>query len=335
MTVLYVASDREGAGKTALCAAVARGLEQRGRRVAVFKPVVGAETGSESDPDSSIYHRLLGQQPAGWPLDLPDGGLTPGLMEDIESAFNRVADGTDVVLVEGSCALSPEDSNRLADALDARVLAVARYRHDMSASQLARWGAPFGDRLLGFVINGLTRYLGTEVGTKLLPAMESEGLVSFGVIPEDRRLLGVTVGQLAEHLDGRFVVCEEKADTIVEHLMVGGRGMDPADLYFGLRKKKAVIARGDRPDIQMSAMGTPTSCMVLTRGIEPIEYVRYEAEQEGISVLVVQTDTLGTMDALNTLIERARFDHPLKLCRFVELVERHVDLGALFGGMGL
>ena len=335
MTVLYVVSDREGAGKTALCATLARVLERRGGKAAVFKPIAAAESDSDSDPDATTYRTLLGQSSDGWPIDLPDEGLTAELQDGIKATFDRVSGAADHVLVEGSCRLSEEGASRLADVLDAKALVVSRYRSDLAASDFEAWREALGDRLLGFVINGLTRYKATDARAGLLPSLESEGLVCFGMIPEDRRLLGVTVDQLAEHLNGRFVADEGDRGALVEHLMVGGMGMDPGELYFGLRESKAVIARGDRPDVQMPALETPTACMVLTKGIEPIEYVKYEAEQEEVPVMVVPTDTLATMDAVNTLIDGARFDHPLKLSRFEELVEQHVDLARLFEALGV
>ena len=331
MTVLYVASDQEGAGKTALCATLARMIEQRGKGVAVFKPV--ARDGQDSD--AGVYHSLLSQRAEGWPIGRPEKGLDQGTLEKVRAAFESVSQGADVVVVEGSCALTPQESRQLADALDAKAVVVARYRQDLVASHLKEWTQIFEGRLLGFVINGLTRYLGTEARTRLLPSMESEGLASLGIIPEDRRLLGVTVGQLAEHLEGRFIVCGEKSDGLVEHFLVGGFTMDAGELYFGLRDNKAAVIRGDRPDMQMAALATPTACIILTKGIEPIEYVRYEAEQEEVPMMVVQADTLGTMAALNSLMDRARFDHPLKVSRFAELLEEHVDLPALFGALGV
>ena len=335
MTVVYVASDEEGAGKTALCATLAHTVEQQGKSVSVLKPVPGAGLTPDSDPDADIYRKLLGKAGEGWPLRLTRRGITPTALEKIGAVVAQVSDGADLVMVEGSSGLSVEESERVAASLDARLLVVARYQHELRGAQLKQWQAVFGDRLLGFVINGLTRYMGTDARMDVLPSMEAEGLVCFGIIPEDRRLLGVTVGQLAEHLEGRFITCEEKADSLVEYFMVGGMGMDPGELYFRVRENKAVIVRGDRPDVQMSALATPTVCMVLTNGIEPVEYVKYEAEQEGVPLVVVPTDTLGTMDALATLMDRTRFDHPLKLTRFAELLEAHVDLPALLGQVAI
>ena len=117
------------------------------------------------------------------------------------------------------------------------------------------------------------------------------------------------------------------------NFMVGGMGMDSGEAYFGLRDNKAVIVRGDRPDIQMAALATPTTCMVLTHGIEPIEYVAYEAELEDVPVMVVESDTLSTMAALNTPAGSMWFDHPAKVERFTALLKQHVDVSTIYDGL--
>jgi len=331
MAIVYVVSEEEGAGKTALTAALAHVLREQGQKATALKPIASGS----ADPDPVVYRELLGPAADSRPLELPEEGLTPQVTEDVSSRVAAVSEKADVVLIEGSCRLSAGESAQLAESLSARLLVVSRYDHELEAAQLTHWREEFGERLAGFVINGLTLHMGTDARTSLLPSMERERLVSFGIIPEDRRLLGATVSQVAEHLEGRFSACEEKADRLVEHFMVGGMGMDPGELYFGSRDEKAVIVRGDRPDLQMSALGTPTACMVLTKGIDAIEYVKYEAEQEEVSIVVVPTDTLGTMDSLGTLMSGSRFDHPAKLNRFAELVTEHIDLRALFGALGV
>ena len=331
--VLYVTSDRDGTGKTAVCAALARTLADAGKSAAVFKPF--ASGGDRPDTDADSYRTLLNETAGNWPVGLPTEGLSDSLVKQVVSMADEASDGADVLIAEGSTDLSHDDSTKLVEALDAVVLAVIGYRRDLSADDLAIWSERHGDGLVGFVVNGLTRYVGTEFAEGLLSEAESRGLLVLGVVPEDRRLLGVTVAQLADHLDGDFVVDGNGPSGLVEHLMVGGLGMDPGEFHFGLRENKAVIVRGDRPDIQMAALGTSTACMVLTKGIAPIEYVKYEAEQEEVPVMVVSTDTLTTMDAVAGLIDGARFDHPLKLEMYRDLLKQHVDLTALFGRLGL
>ncbi|MQF49076.1 hypothetical protein FIM08_04180, partial [SAR202 cluster bacterium AC-647-N09_OGT_505m] len=101
-------------------------------------------------------------------------------------------------------------------------------------------------------------------------------------------------------------------------------------LYFERFANKAVIVRGDRPDIQMAALGTPTSCIVLTGGHSPIQYVSYEAGEEEIPLIQVEADTLSTAAALESLQDISTFDHPLKQEQFRELMSQHGDLDALY-----
>ncbi len=334
VNVLYIASDQRDAGKTASCTTLAHELIQQGKRAAVFKPAPAADP-SHTDPDTGIYQSLLGQSTTDWPFPPLDGDLTPKLAKEIRDSSAKIAQELDVLLIEEAPGVSKEASRQLVDTLDARVLVISRYRPDLHASDLSPWRELFGERILGFIVNGLTRHVGTSTTNGLLPSMSSEGLVSLGTIPEDRRLLGVTARQLVSDLDGRFIAGEDSADGLVEHLLVGGMGLDSGKLYFGLWEDKAVIVRGDRPDIQMAALGTPTSCLLLTQGIEPIEYVQYEAEQEQVPVAVVQSDTLTTMNSLNTVLGDARFDHPAKLDRFTELLRQHVDTASIYAGIGL
>ena len=324
MAVLYVASDRGGAGKTALSASLASILAEEGLSVGVIKPLAGPD-----DTDVSVYADLLGASQVSPPLKVPADGISPTITDSIQQSCAATLDGQDVLIVEGASDLSQQDHAKLADALDATVVIVAGFTSDMDADSLSEWSEQMGDRMLGFLINGITRYQDRDVTMRLLPEMEAKGLKSLGALPEDRRLLGVTVSQVAEHLNGRYLAGKALTDGLVEHFMVGGMGLDSGLEYFGLHDNKATIVRGDRPDIQMSSLQTPTTCMLLTEGTDPIEYVLNEAELEDVPIVVTDSDTLTTMKALNGVQNRARFNHPAKLARFSELLRRHADLDTI------
>ena len=331
MTVLYIASEHEGDGKTAISLALAALIEERGERAVVIKPLACAHENQPTDRDPESIASLRGKPADGWPIARDEGPLTDRILTAVSGLVTVAAGEADTVIIEGSCSLSPEDAARIAEVVDASAVVVARYRTGLAGSDLKPQAEAFGRRFAGCIVNGLTRHMRTELERKVLPSLEAEGVTCLGVIPENRRLLGVTVAQLGEHLGGRLIVCKDKTDGLIEHLLVGPLGMDPGELYFGIRNRKAAIVRGDRPDLQFAAINTNPACLVLTKGVEPIEYVRYEAEQEEVPVMVVGTDTLTTMDALDTLIDDVRFDHPLKLERFTELVRERIDMAALLG----
>ena len=328
MTVLYVASDRPHAGKTAVCVTLAHLFKESGDEVSVIKPLVPADR-VDADTDSEIYRSLLGQASGGPPIALTSDGLTNGLVEEVKGLVDEAGKESGLAIVEGPAGLSPEDSGRLAEAMGAKALVVVDYRADLEVAALTAWSDSLADKNLGFLFNNRPQYLGTDAGERLLPTLESQGLKGMGVLPEDRRLRAIGVEAVAEHLGGRFVVGNGHSERLVEHYLVGGFLMDSGELYFGIRENKAVIMRGDRPDLQMAALKTPTTCMILTKGIEPIEYVVNEAELEGVPVMVVDSDTTSTMERLGNVLDLARFDHPLKLERFAKLMRAGVDVDAL------
>lgn len=328
MSVLYVASNQPGAGKTALCSALALVLRRQGQKVAVFKPF----TDGDLDDDAATYRALLDQESDGWPLQAPSGGgLSAESIAEASSALSAVGAQADHVIVEGSSAISAADSAKLAAALDAKVVVVAAYKPELTTSNLSDWTESLNGRLSGVIVNNVSLHAGNTLATGFVASLTDGGPAHLGSIPEDRTPLGASVGQLAEHLGGRFVVYEPDTSILVERYQVGGMGLDPSKLRFGAETDNAVIVRGDRPDIQMSALSAPVSCLVLTNGIDPIEYVKYEAERVNVPVMVVDTDTIATMDALEGLVEGAAFDHPRKLEKFADLIDQHVDVAALIG----
>ena len=320
MNALYVISDEAGAGKTALAVSLASLVRREGWSAVVVNPFVGKR---------DVYVELLDQS--------GDTSPPPSISDSAEVAewCRQAGSGSDDLIVDGSSEVDVATAGQLVEALDASVLGVTRHVHGKDADGLSPWASTFGERLIGVVVNGRTQYQGTEVETEFIPALDALGIRSLGVVPEDRRLLSSTINQIVEHLNGRYLQGEEHGNRIIEDFLVGGMGLDRGTLYFGIRENKAVIVRGDRPDVQMAALHTPTSCLILTNGTEPVEYIVHEAELEEAPIVVVDTSTLDTMAALNGLQDGAGFDHADKVERFGALLRENVDLGAVFETLGV
>ena len=323
MAVLAVVSDSPGAGKTALSAALADLARDSGKTAVVYKPV-----GPVEDPDHAAYEKLLCQSING-AVRLTEGESLGESVAGIQASAAALAERNDLVIVEVSSALPESDAARLVEALDATVVAVTAYRPDLQGSDVAKAVAIYGSRLAGVVINSRTLYKGHDTETQLVPSAEQAGVWVLGVIPEDRTLLGITVAEIAAYLDGRNITDVDGMDRLVEHFQVGGLGLDRGTDYFGILERKAVIIRGDRPDLQMPALTTPMACLMLTMGIEPIEYVYYEAEEQDVPIIIVDQDTIPAMESLHGIHERARFDHPDKLARFTHLLKEHTEVATL------
>ena len=329
MAVLLVASDRPGAGKTSAALALAALSNRSGRAARAYKPF----TTADDDGDSDTLAQLANPGIEGWPKPAGEDGPTTDDLSALASELSSGDNSESLNILEVPSEIGAAGAARIADALNARALVVAQARRGLRGADLSEWSEALGDRLAGVLVNGSTRYMSTEASERIGPSFDEAGTALIGMIPEDRALLSVSVDQIRAGLGGRYAVDEGDVNGPVEHFQVGCMSLDPGELRFGLYDRNAVVVRGDRPDIQMSALNASVSCLVLTGGIDPIEYISYEAQEEETPVMVVEPDTLTTMSLLNDVTTSARIDTAAKVARFGELLEAHADLERVWSGL--
>ena len=340
MAVLLVVGDRSGTGKTCLVGAILSHLAATGRSAAYFKPF---SNHPQADADVAFIstHLLAGagdpQVPA--PIQTPQEDssstmLTGPAGQEVGKAAADLASTADVVLVEGPDLTSPGGQMwslplELAELLNSRVLLLAGYANNLEIQALLDTVQPLSNRIAGLVINGVPPYRRHAVQEGLVAEVRSRGFSVLGTLPEDRPMLAVTVQQIADHLGGTWVQETENTDAYVDQFLIGGNIMDSGLTYFGRFPNQAVITRAERPDIQMSCLMTETRCLVLTGGGEPTEYVKAEALQREVPLILVEGGTLETAEALGGLLNLANPHSVGKIARFAELARRHLDLEAL------
>ena len=328
MKVLYVASDRPGAGKTVTAMAVALALRNRGVKAGYFKPFC---VDPHSDADVN-FARAMGVkviEPVALRVSEISHPTPAVVVEQVLAAMSETED-CDVVVVEGaSLAVGDHDlsdiSHHVARGLDAKTLAVLDYGAGKYSDGLSRMAEAFGDGLLGVFVNRAIRHRAHEV-------KEMVGAQALGVAPEDRLMLSVSLNQVAAALEGSWVWGEEQGESLVERYLIGGNFMDSGDHYFNRMENKAVIVRGDRPDIQLSALTGPVVGMINTGGHQPVEYLLHEVEQLDVPLMVTPHRTAEAVEALGGALEEANPYHPQKVSRFLELLRMHCDIDAVLEG---
>jgi len=315
MGVVYVTSQNRKAGKTMVSMALACIASDEQSSVSLLR--IGV-----NDPTSGDLETVLGQG------NIRLSMLDDASVSDVVNAVKAESSSGSLVVVDSSGDMSASDHVEIVDETKAKVLLVSDFRDKDSSLPYAQ---KFKGNILGILINCLTAYGRTEAVDKIIPSFQDSDVQVLGLIPEDRTLLSLTVGQISELLGGRFFTGAEYSARLVENFMVGGFGMDPGEYIFSTRNKKAVIVRGDRPDVQMSALQTDMQCFILTRGMEPIEYVKYECDEEEVAAIIVDMDTIETMKAVGPLQLHARFDHPDKLDRAKKLLADVTDVKTITG----
>ena len=280
MVALYVVSAEEAAGKTTICAGLGRSLLSEGKKVGFLKPVSAEK--SSTDGDVAFMKQVL---------ELPESveSLCPpiGDAKKIKEAIDKVSKGKDVIIVEGRLGQSADE---IAKALNARVIAVEAYSGQ--ASKFIDDYKGLGESLRGVVLNKVPESQLNHVPAEASAQFGAAGINVLEVIPEDRVLLAITVGELAENIQGKILNNAEKSAELVENFMLGAMVVDSGLDYFGRKSNKAAVVRQDRPDMQLAALETSTRCLILSGSNQPPIYsVLQKAENQGIPIISTENTT--------------------------------------------
>ncbi|MBI2329030.1 MAG: phosphotransacetylase family protein [Chloroflexi bacterium] len=334
MVALYVASLEKGGGKTTISSGLGRHLLSAGKRIGFFKPVISANTKppkEHTDSDAVFIKHLFALEESPdllCPVFSDEGNLRQGIKE----AYAKVSQDKDVVIVEGVSDQS-QASRSIVETLDARVIIVAGYSKELPKAIDSYRN--LGRHLLGVVLNKvpasrLARARG-EISTQLAQA----GVNILGVLPENRFLLTLTIGELTEHIQGEILSGAEKAAELVENLMLGAMGVDPGPAYYSRKANKAAVVRSERADMQLAVLETSTRCLVLTGTTAPNPIVLYRAKEKKVPIILTRDDIPTVVTNIESALGSTRFNQDNKLAKLTEIMEQHFDFPALYKGLGL
>ncbi len=347
MRSILVTSTAPYSGKSGLALALITTLASRGLDVGYFKPYGAMPVtvdGVLTDQDALYINRTL-ERPA--PIEavcpvvrtqsLIESALAHvegDLASAVASAFAVCAQGRDLVVIEGpsdpfqasSLGLAAPD---LAVMLDARVLLVDRLHGNDLPDAAVCESRRLGELLRGVIFNWVHESQADFISGRVVPYLRSRGIPILGSIPHDTTLSSVTVREIVDSLSGTVLSAEDRLDEPVEAFMVGAMGQDKALRFFRRKARKAVITGGDRADVQLAALETNTRCIILTGNLPPSSLVLARAEELGVPVLLVDTDTLTAVEKMERLMGHTRLHDAAKAARIREMFEHSVDVESL------
>jgi hypothetical protein len=350
---LYLTSVNEFAGKSLAALAIGLQLREQGYSVGYFKPLgtlPHSVRGITTDEDAYFITQRLNPDA---PLDcICPVLITPELMmralsgelgemaDRIRGCYERLAADREVVIIGGVGTLARGSlfglsAPAVAELLDTKVLALAKYVSPASAEEVLLARRVLGDRFLGAVFNFVGPAEEETLRGDMEHYLERHGIPVMGILPRDELLSAITVRELAEHLPAKVLCCEKALDELVVHFAIGAMGVASAARYFRQLADKAVITGGDRADIQLAALQTPTKAIVLTGNIYPSAPIVRRAQQLGVALLLAPHDTLSTVERVEQVVGRMRVRESAKIDRGKALFEKHVDLNRICRAIGL
>ncbi|WP_440006535.1 phosphotransacetylase family protein [Halomicrococcus sp. SG-WS-1] len=349
-TILVTATE-ESTGKTAVALALARLAKERGLSVGYMKPKgtrLQSNVGKTLDEDPMLARELLD-------LDAEMHELEPvvysptfiesairgredpdELREQVRESFESLAADKDLMVVEGGGELTTGGivdltDPEVADLFDAEVLLISKYGQAGDVDDLLAAANDVGDRLAGVLFNAVENANFDPLETDVVPFLEGRGVPVIGVVPRERDLAGVTVEDIAAELNAD-VLTNADTDAFVERFLVGAMSGDSALRHLRRTKDAALITGGDRPDLQTVALEAPgVKCLILTGGFRPPGAVVGKAEEKGVPVLLVQTDTLTAVERAEDVVRSGRTRNAETVERMRELLHDHADVDSLLG----
>ncbi len=360
MKPLYVSSFSTFSGKTAICLGLGLRMQASGLNVGYLKPVSTqpwhSKEGKVLDQDADFVRRTLGLEREAWelsPVVITDqlleqamkGEIEQDLMQNVLAACNEGCHAKDVILMEGGSNLREGTalgvrSVEVARAFDACVLMVIRWDTALNVVDAAlnaqyRFKQVGKDLLIGVIINSVPEHHEKHAHETIVPYLEKQGVPVFAVLPQRKQLMAISVGELIEVLGAEVLTGEDREAELVENLLVGAMSVDQALPRFRRYTNKAVITGGDRSDIQLGALETSTVALVLTGNLRPSPAVIAQAEQAGVAVLLVHTDTMTTVEAIEEVFGKTRLGQAEKLNRFQAILAEHLDYQRLMKALDI
>jgi hypothetical protein len=223
----------------------------------------------------------------------------------------------------------------LAQHLQAQVLLISRYHSALIVESLLAAHKQLPNCLAGVLINDVPEDQLEIVRTVMAPFLEQQGIPVLGILPSNRILRSIGVGELVNQLEAEILCCPDRMDVLVEDFVIGAMNVNSALKYFRKSDHKAVITGGDRTDIQLAALETYTLCLILTGKLPLDRRVRSRAEELEVPILSVDLDTFATIKRIERVFGQVRLHEAVKVSCIQELMSRNFDFPRLYASLGL
>jgi len=337
------------------CLGLALTMRENGLKVGYFKPV-GWEMardvkGRKIDEDAQLMKEVLNLKV---PLNVVSpvvlgarfleerSKIDPDTVEQrVLQSYERASEGMDVMILEGPQSLGVGtsigvDCISLTKRLGSRTLLISKADHDVIIDKILL-AKTFMDAVnvdfIGAVLNCVPKTHIERIKGYATPILREHHIKVLGVLPDNVSIRAPTVGEICDNITCTVLTRSDKMDLLVEDLLVGAMTPESALSYFRRSLRKAVITGGDRAGVQLAALQTDTSVLILTGNIYPDVRILAKAEELGVPVLLVPYDTFTTVKEVANLSGRIKPRDTKKIELAKNLVAEYVDWNAILDSL--
>jgi phosphate acetyltransferase len=350
---VFLAATGQNRGKTTASLGLIAGFSLAGHRIGFLKPVGQrylVVDGTRADEDAILIREVCGLSDAlndMSPVTLPRhfttdyilGEIDDDLGSQVRGAFERIAVGKDLVVIEGTGhagvgAVVGLSNAAAASLLGSKVIIVSEGGIGRPIDEIVLNASLFqrhGVEVLGAIVNKVDIGDHPESPAILRQGLAQHGIDLIGCIPFSDLLANPSLELIVTHLDGELLSGVATPGKTIGHVAIGAMQADHAAVFF--HDRTLVITPGDREDlirVAIAAGSERVMGLVLTGGFRPGPEVLTELQAANLFAFLVPTDTLHTAQAANAILVKTHPTDVDKIATIIELVAGSIDIDALF-----
>ncbi|MGB2630813.1 MAG: AAA family ATPase [Candidatus Omnitrophota bacterium] len=352
---IFIAATRQNVGKTTMALGLIAVLKKRFDNIGFIKPVgqrYMIEGGHKVDEDSVLINRVFGLDsdlqdmspvavPRGYTERFLDGKVDGDAAREIHEAFDRVAEGKDVVIIEGTGHAGVGSVFDLSNAAVAKMLG--------SKAVLVSSGGignpidevmvnkslfdKHGVKLAGVIVNKVLQHKYGKINKYVRRGLERLGVRVLGVVPYFEILDIPTMRDIKEEL-GMHVLCgDEHLNRQMKKVLVGAMEVKDAARY--IEDDCMVITPGDRIDlinflikVHTGRFAAPKRIagLILSGGMGSTRKVYGALKNTSIPALVTWLPTYEVASKVHDLTVKIKLRDKNKVKLVTEMIEKYVDM---------
>ena len=360
---IFIAATRQNVGKTTISLGLISSLMKRFEKIGFIKPVgqrYMMEGGYKIDEDSVLMEHIFkfglplkDMSPVavekGFTERFLDGRIRADNVMKIKKSFLNVAEGRDLVIIEGTGhagvgSVFDLSNATVAKMLDSKVIMVCSGGIGSSIDEVMVNKALFdkmGVKLAGVIVNKVLPQKYDKISRYVRLGLNRLGIPVLGVVPYIEVLNTPTMRDFKEELDMHVLCGEEFLGRQMSRVFVGA--MEVKEALHYLEDDCLVITPGNRTDlisllikIQIGRFKAPKRIagIILSGGIAPKRRIYQALKKSGIPTLMSRLDTYDVASKVHDLTAKIKSRDRNKVKLAIDMVEKYVDMQRIIKSLG-
>jgi len=362
---IFISATGQNAGKTTFSLGLMAALLEKFKNVGFVKPIGQRyimEQGFKVDEDSVLIERIYGISRGLSIKDLSPVAVERGFTEryiegqakinyskSILDSFDKVAEGKDLVIIEGTGHAGVGSCFDLSNATVAKLL-----KSKVIILTPGGIGRPIDEAMLnkplfdkegveiaGVVVNKVLPQKFSKVTRYIKMGFERKKIPVLGIMPYQKRLDLPTMREIHEELNVKLLCGEKYLENTVDRILIGAMEVKAALGY--IENNSLIITPFDRTDmiraiidVQRGKMktGLNISGLILSGGKEPPKKICTLLGNNRIPTFLSEGDTYSVAARVHSMKIKIKPEDKNKIDIIIEMVKKYVDMEKIVEAIG-